>query len=168
MRERELCAYVLPSLPCAAFPLSPFPPIRSLSFHTPSPPSLPPLPWLELSATPPWTLLHALTTSTSVMIILDGVDDPGIKACNASIDPEDPPVARATTPSPSLPDYEASQAQLNKEPSSSSPSSSSTPLSRRRKKSRFWRFAIYGLLIYFLLTITIGIPILVTVSFTFF
>lgn len=102
------------------------------------------------------------------MIILDGVDDPGIKACNASIDPEDPPVARATTPSPSLPDYEASQAQLNKEPSSSSPSSSSTPLSRRRKKSRFWRFAIYGLLIYFLLTITIGIPILVTVSFTFF
>ncbi|KAL6310372.1 hypothetical protein BKA93DRAFT_721858 [Sparassis latifolia] len=79
------------------------------------------------------------------MIILDEDDDP--QQPKQLSDPSQP-VVRASTPTPSLPDYEASQAQHNR-------------WWPNRSKARFRRAALYALVIYFVLTVVIGVPVIV-------
>ncbi|KAI0775705.1 hypothetical protein BD413DRAFT_282621 [Trametes elegans] len=92
------------------------------------------------------------------MILLDGLDkqgDPqGSKAVAESSSTV--PVARAHTPTPSLPDYEASQAQLK-------PTIHSFPeiQKKRTRRRRCRKCALYALVVYFVLTIAIGVPIIV-------
>lgn len=65
-----------------------------------------------------------------------------------------------------LPDYETSQAQHN--PSASSPTSSIASFRKyslhNSVDSRFWRAALYALAIYIALSVTIGVPLIVTVG----
>lgn len=68
-----------------------------------------------------------------------------------------------------LPDYETSQAQHTVPPES--PSTSSTVSFRKYSlhstvDSRFWRATLYALAIYIALSVTIGVPLIVTVSST--
>lgn len=99
---------------------------------------------------------HALWTK--IMILPDDGDD-WIK------DPSDPSATttvRPPTPTYSLPDYEASQAQQNRSVGYKVPPLPSWP---KKKKRRKWgRIVMIALLIYFLLTVAIGVPILVVVS----
>ncbi|KAI1794120.1 hypothetical protein LXA43DRAFT_971383 [Ganoderma leucocontextum] len=94
------------------------------------------------------------------MILLDGIDKhddeqhpPKLvaEASSSSV-----PVARAHTPTPSLPDYEASQAQLR--PTTQSYSDIQTKRTRRR---RCRKYTIYVLAAYFVLTVVIGVPVIV-------
>lgn len=68
-----------------------------------------------------------------------------------------------------LPDYETSQAQHNS-PSSPDSSPTSSTVSFRKYSlhntvdSRFWRATLYALAIYIALSVTIGVPLIVTVS----
>ncbi|EMD37881.1 hypothetical protein CERSUDRAFT_114518 [Gelatoporia subvermispora B] len=77
-------------------------------------------------------------------------------------DPSDPSATttvRPPTPTYSLPDYEASQAQQNRSVGYKVPPLPSWP---KKKKRRKWgRIVMIALLIYFLLTVAIGVPILV-------
>ncbi|RDX55130.1 hypothetical protein OH76DRAFT_1397498 [Lentinus brumalis] len=93
------------------------------------------------------------------MILLDGLD----KHDDAHQGPKlvaeastSYPVARVHTPTPSLPDYEASQAQLQ-------PTTLSYPdIQRKRtRRRRCKKYTIIALVVYFVLTSVIGIPILV-------
>ncbi|KAM5532867.1 hypothetical protein V8D89_013508 [Ganoderma adspersum] len=94
------------------------------------------------------------------MILLDGIDKnddeqhpPKLvaEASSSSV-----PVARAHTPTPSLPDYEASQAQLR--PTTQSYSDIQKKRTRRR---RCRKYSIYVLAAYFVLTVVIGVPVIV-------
>ena len=97
------------------------------------------------------------------MILLDGIDKhddeqhpPKLvaEASSSSV-----PVARAHTPTPSLPDYEASQeAQLR--PTTQSYSDIQKKRTRRR---RCRKYSIYVLAAYFVLTVVIGVPVIVMV-----
>ncbi|TBU56370.1 hypothetical protein BD310DRAFT_882682 [Dichomitus squalens] len=93
------------------------------------------------------------------MILLDGLDkqdgQPSSKLV-AEASPSIIPVARVHTPTPSLPDYEASQAQLR--PTTESYSEIKKKRTRRRKCKRI---TIIVLAAYFVLTTVIGIPIIV-------
>lgn len=118
-------------------------------------PLLPPGPSLrDLHATQLIVLL--------AMILLDGIDKnddeqhpPKLvaEASSSSV-----PVARAHTPTPSLPDYEASQAQLR--PTTQSYSDIQKKRTRRR---RCRKYSIYILAAYFVLTVVIGVPVIVMV-----
>ncbi|KAI0075104.1 hypothetical protein K474DRAFT_1676589 [Panus rudis PR-1116 ss-1] len=88
------------------------------------------------------------------MIILDGDTEQLPKLADPA--PTYAPVNRCTTPTSSLPDYDASEAQLlelKKE--------SWSKWNRRRPVSRCWRILVIFLLIYTFLTMAIGIPLLV-------
>ncbi|CDO77317.1 hypothetical protein BN946_scf184775.g7 [Trametes cinnabarina] len=91
------------------------------------------------------------------MILLDGLDkhddsDPQPSKLLA----QSAPVTRVQTPTPSLPDYEASQAQLKPTPLSY------PELKKKRSRRRRWkRFALYSLVVYFVLTVAIGVPLIV-------
>ena len=61
-------------------------------------------------------------------------------------------LTRLSTGAPSLPDYETSQ-RIQK-----------LGLWRRKAQSRRWRWAIYGLIAYFVLTVAIGVPLIIVVS----
>ncbi|KAJ2986477.1 hypothetical protein NUW54_g9752 [Trametes sanguinea] len=93
------------------------------------------------------------------MILLDGLDkhdnsDP--QSSTKLVAQSSVPVTRVHTPTPSLPDYEASQAQLKPTPLSY------PELQKKRSRKRRWRkCALYSLLVYFFLTIAIGVPLIV-------
>ncbi|OSD06862.1 hypothetical protein PYCCODRAFT_1422409 [Trametes coccinea BRFM310] len=93
------------------------------------------------------------------MIILDGLDkhdnlDP--QSSTKLVAQSSVPVTRVHTPTPSLPDYEASQAQLKPTPLSY------PELQKKRSRKRRWKkCALYSLLVYFFLTIAIGVPLIV-------
>lgn len=83
------------------------------------------------------------------MIILDAEEDQVPKlACPP---PVHPVVRRPSTPTPSLPDYETSQEEEQLRKATWKPK----PTSRRMK------WAIYGLIAYFVITIAIGVPLIV-------
>ncbi|KAI0358427.1 hypothetical protein OH77DRAFT_1502336 [Trametes cingulata] len=91
------------------------------------------------------------------MILLDGLDkhdDP--QAAKLVAESSSAPVARAHTPTPSLPDYEASQAQLK-------PTTQSFPEIRRKRTRRrkCRKCALYALVVYFVVSIAIGVPLIV-------
>lgn len=93
------------------------------------------------------------------MILLDGIDkhdppQPGKLVADSS----SAPVARPHTPTPSLPDYEASQAQLK-------PTTQSFPeIQKQRTRRRRWKkCALYTLVVYFVVTVAIGVPLIVMV-----
>lgn len=65
---------------------------------------------------------------------------------------------RPSTPSPSLPDYETSQVQQEQVRSKRW----RTPLSRR------WKWTLWGLAAYFVVTVAIGVPLIVVVRYTSF
>lgn len=95
----------------------------------------------------------------AVMILLDGIDkhdppQPGKLVAESS----SAPVARSQTPTPSLPDYEASQAQLK-------PTTQSFPeIQKQRTRRRRWKkCALYTLVVYFVVTVAIGVPLIVLV-----
>ena len=95
------------------------------------------------------------------MILLDGLDkhdDQPSSKLVAEASPSVIPVARVHTPTPSLPDYEASQAQLR--PTTQSYSEIKKKRTRRR---RCRKYTIIVLAAYFVLTVVIGIPIIVVV-----
>ncbi|KAH9892569.1 hypothetical protein C8Q73DRAFT_746417 [Cubamyces lactineus] len=90
------------------------------------------------------------------MILLDGLDKHSDPQPPKLVAESSVPVARAHTPTPSLPDYEASQAQLK-------PTTLSYPqIKEKRTRRRRWRkCALYSLVVYFFLTIAIGVPLIV-------
>ncbi|RPD68608.1 hypothetical protein L226DRAFT_318034 [Lentinus tigrinus ALCF2SS1-7] len=93
------------------------------------------------------------------MILLDGLDkhDDEHQAPKLVAEASTSyPVARAHTPTPSLPDYEASQAQLQ-------PTTLSYPdiQKKRTRRRRCRKYTIIALATYFILTVVIGIPIIV-------
>ncbi|KAI0706820.1 hypothetical protein C8T65DRAFT_223245 [Cerioporus squamosus] len=93
------------------------------------------------------------------MILLDGLDKHDDEHQGPKLVAEAStsyPVARVHTPTPSLPDYEASQAQLQ-------PTTLSYPdiQKKRTRRRRCRKYTIYALAIYFILSVVIGIPILV-------
>jgi hypothetical protein len=88
--------------------------------------------------------------SLSAMIILDDADDQHPKI--ASPLPLHVRTTRPTTPTPSLPDYETSQEQLKYD------------LKKRRPLSKRLKWALWGLAMYFVVTIAIGVPLIVIVS----
>ena len=61
-------------------------------------------------------------------------------------------LSRAATSTPSLPDYETSQ-KLHR-----------VGIWKHKALSRRWRWAIYGLIAYFVITVAIGVPLIVVVS----
>ncbi len=149
--------------------------IRRLSLLTPNgsllspPPSVPRV----LHVTPLVVL--------SAMILLDGLDkhDQQSPKLVAEASSSFHPITRVQTPTPSLPDYEASQAQLRPtsqflqlqiepqdrlRPTTQSYSDINEKRTRRRR-CRKW--TLYVLTTYFLLTVVIGIPIIVVVSSSF-
>ncbi|KAI8993029.1 hypothetical protein BD414DRAFT_293618 [Trametes punicea] len=91
------------------------------------------------------------------MILLDGLDkhdeptSSKLIAQSASV-----PVTRVHTPTPSLPDYEASQAQLK-------PTIHSFPeiQKKRARRRRCRKCALFSLVVYFILTIAVGVPLIV-------
>lgn len=90
------------------------------------------------------------------MIILDEADEPQKFPSDDSHS-----VRRATTPSPSLPDYEASQSQAqHREPQQQQ----GGWWWHRHSKARMRRAAIYGLIVYFIVTVVVGVPVIVVVS----
>ena len=118
---------------------------------------LTPTPLSLLPRVPHATLLIVL----SAMILLDGLDkrdglQPPKLVAEASTSLH--PVTRVQTPTPSLPDYEASQAQLT--PTTQSYTEIKEKRTRRR---RCRRWTIYALAAYFVSTVVIGIPIIVVV-----
>ena len=95
------------------------------------------------------------------MILLDGLDKHDSEQQRPKLVAEAStsyPVARVHTPTPSLPDYEASQAQLQ-------PTTLSYPQiqKKRTRRRRCRKYTIYALATYFVLTVVIGIPIIVVV-----
>ncbi|THG99360.1 hypothetical protein EW026_g2963 [Hermanssonia centrifuga] len=86
------------------------------------------------------------------MIILDEVEDVPKLASPPPIHSDLSRLTRAVTTTPSLPDYETSQEQHR------SDAWKPKPLSRR------WRWAIYGLIAYFVVTIAIGVPLIILKS----
>ena len=92
------------------------------------------------------------------MILLDGLDKHSDPQRSKLVAESSVPVARVHTPTPSLPDYEASQAQLK-------PTTLSYPeIKEKRTRRRRWRkCALYSLVVYFVLTIAIGVPLMVVV-----
>lgn len=96
----------------------------------------------------------------SAMILLDGLDKHEAPLADKNqAGPSLPPVARAHTPTPSLPDYEASQAQLK-------PTVLSYPeiQEKRTRRRNYRRYALYALVVYFVISVAIGVPFLVIVS----
>ncbi len=104
--------------------------------------------------------IHA--TVLLAMILLDGLDKHDDEQHSSKLVAEasssSVPVARALTPTPSLPDYEASQAQLR--PTTQSYSDIQKKRTRRR---RCRKYSIYVLAAYFVLTVVIGVPLIVMV-----
>ncbi|EIW63319.1 uncharacterized protein TRAVEDRAFT_142104 [Trametes versicolor FP-101664 SS1] len=91
------------------------------------------------------------------MILLDGLDKHEAPLADKNqAGPSLPPVARAHTPTPSLPDYEASQAQLK-------PTVLSYPeiQEKRTRRRNYRRYALYALVVYFVISVAIGVPFLV-------
>ncbi|EKM54500.1 uncharacterized protein PHACADRAFT_196928 [Phanerochaete carnosa HHB-10118-sp] len=82
------------------------------------------------------------------MIILDEDQEQFPKI--ASPPPAHPVARRPGTPTPSLPDYETSQEHENLK----------TPF-HVKPRSRRWRWFIYGLVAYFVVTVAIGVPLIV-------
>jgi len=96
------------------------------------------------------------------MIILDPADQHPTKVSGFVAGPTLRAPERVSTNGSPLPDYETSQAQhWHPVPPLPKPSSQSKPL------SRFWRITLYVLAVYVALTIAIGVPLIVTVSFDF-
>ncbi|KAI0743530.1 hypothetical protein C8Q80DRAFT_1355410 [Daedaleopsis nitida] len=94
------------------------------------------------------------------MILLDAIDksdDQPSQKLIAEVPASLHPVNRAQTPTPSLPDYEASQAQLR--PTRLSYDEIKEKRTRRRK---YLKYSFYALTAYFVLSVVIGIPIIVT------
>ncbi|KAI0374044.1 hypothetical protein BV20DRAFT_962000 [Pilatotrama ljubarskyi] len=91
------------------------------------------------------------------MILLDGLDKHGdSQAPKLVAESSSAPVARPHTPTPSLPDYEASQAQLK-------PTTQSLPEIRRKRtrRRRCRKCALYALVVYFVVSVAIGVPLIV-------
>ncbi|KAI0675297.1 hypothetical protein C8Q78DRAFT_1067092 [Trametes maxima] len=91
------------------------------------------------------------------MILLDGIDkhdDP--QSSKLVAESSSVPVARAHTPTPSLPDYEASQAQLK-------PTTQSFPeiQKQRTRRRRCRKYTLYALVVYFVISIAVGVPFIV-------
>ncbi|KAI0645687.1 hypothetical protein C8Q79DRAFT_910809 [Trametes meyenii] len=91
------------------------------------------------------------------MILLDGIDkhdDP--QSSKLVAESSSVPVARAHTPTPSLPDYEASQAQLK-------PTTQSFPeiQQQRTRRRRCRKYTLYALVVYFVISIAVGVPFIV-------
>lgn len=86
------------------------------------------------------------------MIILDEDEEQFPKIASP---PSAHPVARRPgTPTPSLPDYETSQEHEQQKASF-----------KLMPRSRRWRWIIYGLVAYFVVTVAIGVPLIVVVCF---
>ena len=66
-----------------------------------------------------------------------------------------PRTNRPSTPTPSLPDYETSQELLRLD------------LMKKKPMSRRWKWTIYGLIAYFVVTVSIGVPLIVVVRLIF-
>ncbi|KIP04224.1 hypothetical protein PHLGIDRAFT_37052 [Phlebiopsis gigantea 11061_1 CR5-6] len=82
------------------------------------------------------------------MIILDAEEDQVPKlACPPPIHPV---VRRPSTPTPSLPDYETSQEEEHRKTDW-----------KPKPRSRRMRWAIYGLIAYFIVTVAIGVPLII-------
>ncbi|KAJ3829950.1 hypothetical protein F5880DRAFT_1707806 [Lentinula raphanica] len=98
------------------------------------------------------------------MIILDPEDQQQGKSNSYVAGPTLRLPDRVAGRSSLLPDYETSQAQHNNTPSS--PSSSTISFRKyslhNSVDSRFWRAALYALAIYIALSVTIGVPLIVT------
>ncbi|KAI0630353.1 hypothetical protein C8Q77DRAFT_1063682 [Trametes polyzona] len=91
------------------------------------------------------------------MILLDGIDKHDRHQPTKIVaESSSGPVARPQTPTPSLPDYEASQAQLK-------PTTQSFPeiQKQRTRRRRYRKCALYALVVYFVVTVAIGVPLLV-------
>lgn len=80
------------------------------------------------------------------MIILDEEDQ---DAKIASPLPLHVRTNRPSTPTPSLPDYETSQEQLKED------------LKKRKPLSKRWKWALWGLGAYFVVTVAIGVPLII-------
>ncbi|KZT08352.1 uncharacterized protein LAESUDRAFT_676365 [Laetiporus sulphureus 93-53] len=98
------------------------------------------------------------------MIILDDTDDPHN---SDKLSDDSRSVVRPSTPTPSLPSYEFSQA-LNlprdatlEQPVEEPVESKYLTWWQRYSKARFRRALLYALVIYFFLTVTVGVPIIV-------
>lgn len=110
------------------------------------------------------------------MIVLDNQDPQDAKSSLAPV--AGPTVRRpdrvfgGSTPSLVLPDYETSQAiELEALHLLRSPSSSASSIHRYKRASvrqwipsRFWRIMFYVMILYVVLTLAIGVPLLVLVS----
>lgn len=99
------------------------------------------------------------------MIISDEDDTQKIKDPPVAIPTVRYPEPAASRPFGSLPDYETSQALAFRDINDSQVTLYKPPPRRRVLDSRFWRAALISLVVYIFLTLVIGVPIIVHVSF---
>lgn len=100
------------------------------------------------------------------MIIPDEDDAQKIKDPPVDIPTVRHPEPAATRPLASLPDYETSQALAFGDLNESQITLYKPPPRRRILDSRFWRAALISLVVYIFLTLVVGVPIIVHVSFS--
>lgn len=120
--------------------------------------------------------LDALHRASVTMIILDDSEDPFSDPDKLIADSRS--VHRPATPTPSLPSYEISQSQAQavqcppeeleaqthrQEPDQQQPEKAARKCWPKNAHRRFRRALLYALVVYFVITVAVGVPIIVVV-----